>query len=148
MHDARVERSIEIASPRDRVFAFLTNPHKIPLVLPGLVENTQVPELPLKKGSKFRYKYQMYGVMLEGYWSVTELESPSRYDAVTDGDVESNWQYRLSEQKGSTKIDLVVTYQTPKTLAGRIKGDVLVRINEQEAEHYFKNLKTVLEMQV
>jgi uncharacterized protein YndB with AHSA1/START domain len=147
MHDARVEISTVIAAPRIRVFDFLVNPNKIPLVLPGLVENTEIPPLPLKKGSKFRYKYQMYGVMLEGHWTVTDMDAPSRYDAVTDGDIESNWKYRLSEQNGSTKLEMVVTYQTPQTLAGRIKGDVLVRINEQEAEHYFKNLKTVLEMQ-
>lgn len=146
MHDGKVSAEIDIARPVEDVFDFLVSPQKIPLVLPGLVENTEIPPLPLVAGSRFRYRYQMYGVMLEGSWICRVVERPSGYEAETDGDVPSTWVYELSERAGTTHVSLLVTYETPRSLVSRIKSDVLVRINQQEADAYFQNLKTVLEM--
>lgn len=146
MHDGKVSAEIDIRRPAEDVFDFLVSPQKIPLVLPGLVENTDIPPLPLVPGSRFRYRYQMYGVMLEGSWICRVVERPSRYEAETDGDVPSSWLYELSERSGTTHVSLLVTYETPRSLVSRIKSDVLVRINQQEADAYFQNLKTVLEM--
>jgi hypothetical protein len=147
MHDATVRSSITIDTSIDRVFDFLVSPAKIPLVLPGLVENYDIPPLPLAPGSSFHFRYQMYGVMLEGTWKVTKLEKPVRYEASTTGDVASEWKYELSKRDGSTNINMVVAYETPRTVLQKIKSDVMLKINQQEAEHYLKNLKTVLEMQ-
>lgn len=147
MHDARVEVSAEIGQPRETVFEFLVTPQKIPLVLPGLVENVEIPPLPLTEGSRFRYRYQMYGVMLEGYWKCLEINRPGRYVAETDGDVPSHWTYTLDDAgNGRTRVSLVVTYETPRNVAAKIKSDVMMKINQKEAEAFFANLKTVLEM--
>jgi ligand-binding SRPBCC domain-containing protein len=147
MNEARVRYEIDIPASRKKVWDFLVDPHKIPLVLPGLVENVDIPPLPLQNGSSFKYRYLMYGVMLEGHWKVTALETPSRYEAETDGDVSSHWRYDLTEDGGRTHVKLDVTYKTPASLTGKVKGDVLAKINQSEAEAYMKNLKAVLEMQ-
>lgn len=147
MHDATVRRSIVIDASAEVIFDFLVSPEKIPLVLPGLVENFEIPPLPLAPGSKFRYRYQMYGVMLEGVWTVTLVERPARYEAFTDGDIPSQWAYELSQQNGSTKVEMLVTYETPRSVLQRIQSEVVLKINQQEAEHFLQNLKTVLEMQ-
>lgn len=146
MNEARVQSTIEIAAPVDKVWNFLVDPKKIPLVLPGLVENVNVPALPLKEGSQFQYRYQMYGVMTEGTWKVTKLEPKRVYDAVTDGDVESRWHYEVSEREGKTHVALDVTYRAPQSVLGKIKAEALAKINQAEGEHYLQNLKTVLEM--
>ena len=147
MNEAQVRTQIDIQAPRQKVWSFLVDPHKIPLVLPGLVENVDIPPLPLKEGHTFRYRYLMYGVMLEGQWKVTKLNAPSQYEAKTDGDAVSHWRYDLTENGGRTHVDMNVTYTTPGTVAGKIKGEVLAKINQSEAEAYLKNLKAVLEMQ-
>ena len=75
MYSQKVNPRTTINVPREDVFDFLVQPQQIPLVLPGLIENTDVPELPLKVGDRFTYHYQVSGVMLEGTWTVTELEA-------------------------------------------------------------------------
>ena len=146
MRDATVRSSISIDASAGQVFDFLTSPEKIPLVLPGLVENFDIPPLPLQPGSSFKFRYQMYGVMLEGRWTVTKIERPDRYEATTDGDVASTWVYELKAQNGSTHLDAVISYETPRSVLEKIKSDVMLKINQQEADSFLQNLKTVLEM--
>ena len=147
MHDATIELSVDVQQPSEKVFEFLTSPQKIPLVMPSLVENVDIPPLPLKAGSSFRYRYQMYGVMLEGSWSCVQVERPSTYEAKTEGDIASHWLYRLSPgANGGTHVAMTVTYETPKNVAAKIKSDLMLKINKTEGETYLQNLKTVLEM--
>jgi uncharacterized protein YndB with AHSA1/START domain len=147
MHDATIELSVDVDQPAEKVFDFLTSPEKIPLVMPSLVENVDIPPLPLKNGSRFHYRYQMYGVMLEGSWSVVRADRPTAYEAQTEGDIASHWIYRLSPSAGGgTHVDMSVTYETPKNVAARIKSELMLKINRTEGETYLQNLKTVLEM--
>lgn len=146
MHDGKVSVSVEIDRSPEAVFDFLVSPAKIPLVLPGLIENTGIPELPLRPGSSFHYKYQMYGVMLEGTWVCKAVDRPRLYEAETDGDVPSRWTYELTGKGDSTRVSLVCTYETPASVAAKIKGDVMVRLNQKEAEAFFQNMKAVIEL--
>src|SRR3989344_3649201 len=102
MSNLVIDKKLQINVPIDRVYQFLTDPSKIPLVLPGLIENKNIPKLPLKVGSKFNYKYQMYGTIVEGSWIVTEINSPETYKAKTDGDVPSKWGYKLVKKGKGT----------------------------------------------
>lgn len=139
-----ITREQSIPAPPAAVFAFLTDPNKIPLVMPGLIENTQIPDLPLSVGAFFHYRYQMYGVVLNGNWTVTAFEPSSRYTAKTDGDIESTWEYELEERDGATHLTFQVTYTLPDTVLAKVKESVMRSINEKEAELYMSNLVTVL----
>ena len=147
MFDSELEQTIQIEAPPQRVFDFLTDPAKIPLVMPSLIENTNIPPLPLKENSSFHWKYQMFGVVLEGEWTVTKIESPRRYAAHTAGDTTSDWDYSLSEAGDGTSVSLVVSYETPKSVLGAVGLAVIQKINQKELDTYLTNLKTVLEMQ-
>lgn len=146
MHDAKVTAQATINAPADRVFDFLTSPEKIPLVMPSLIENTNI-ETPLHEGSEFNYKYQLYGVIFEGSWVVTALEPGTRYEARTTGDADSEWKYRLTENDGRTTVTLTVEYETPRTTLEKVQSTVVQAMNQREAEVYMQNLKMVLEMQ-
>lgn len=137
----------DIKAPAQKIFDYLTDPNKIPSILPGLIENTNVPALPLQVGSKFDYKYQMYGVMLDGTWEVTEIESPSKYSANTTGGIDSKWHYDIAEKDGGSHVVLTVEYSAPDSVLGKVKFDALKKVNEKEAEHLLHNLQTILEMQ-
>src|SRR5437870_10407528 len=145
MYSQKVNPRTTINVPRQDVFDFLVQPHQIPLVLPGLIENTDVPELPLKVGDRFTYHYQVSGVMLEGTWTVTELERPSTYAARTTGGGDSEWRYELTDRGGGTQVDLVVTYDPPQSVMQKIQVSALERIVQRDGETYMQNLKTLLE---
>jgi carbon monoxide dehydrogenase subunit G len=149
MHMDKARISIQGIMPtaRERLFEFLTTPGQVRLVLPGLIESTNISELPLKQGSTFDYKYQMYGVILEGQWEVTLIEAPSRYEARTTGAGVSTWKYRLEEASGGTQLSLAVEYEMPKSLLGQVKVELLKTINEKEIAHFFENLRSVFELQ-
>ena len=145
MYSQQVNPRTTINVPREEVFDFLVQPHQIPLVLPGLIENTGVPELPLKVGDRFTYHYQVSGVMLEGTWTVTELERPSKYVARTTGGGDSEWRYELTDSDGGTRVDLVVTYDPPQSVIQKIQVSALEKIVQKDGETYMQNLKTLLE---
>ena len=146
MSNLTIDKKIQINASIDKVFEFLTDPAKIPLVLPGLIENTNIPKLPLKVGSKFNYKYQMYGAILEGTWTVTEIKSPDSYKAKTDGDAASNWSYKLSKKGAGTSVGIKIEYEVPKSVLSKVKVNIIKSINEKAVDQYLHNLKTVLEM--
>lgn len=145
--DTHFEQEIDIKAKPQQVFDFLTTPEKIPLILPSLIENTNVSELPLKKSSSYDWHYQMYGVKLKGKWEVTEIESPTRYAARTTGDTESTWDYRFEETADGTRVHITVEYATPQSVLGKAGLAVVQQVNRKELDAYLSNLKTVLEMQ-
>ncbi len=147
MEKIKVVKSLEINASPEKIFNFITDPSKIPSILPGLIENSNVPALPLTAGAEFDYKYQMYGVMLDGKWIVDEIQSPSLYKAHTIGGSESWWTQEISGNENKSTVTLTVEYIMPEGVLSKIKANALMSINEKEAEHMLHNLKTILEMQ-
>ncbi len=146
MEAMTIKLETTISTNPKRVYDFLVDPHKIPLVMPGLIENTNIPPLPLKEGNSFTFRYLLYGVMLEGTWTVTKLEAPRRYEARTTG-VESTWRYELTPRGAGTHMSLTVELKPPQTVLQKVQFGILRKINENVGQAYFQNLKTVLELQ-
>ena len=147
MDRAQIDLQVVIPATPDKLFGFLTVPGKVRLVLPGLIESMNVSEMPLKVGSTFDYKYQMYGVIFDGQWEVLVLESPTLYEARTTGGATSTWKYKLDKIKGGTRLWLTVEYEVPQTFLGKVKTDLVKTINEREAHQYLDNLKAVFDLQ-
>lgn len=147
MEKIKVVKSLEINASQEKIFNFVTDPSKIPSILPGLIENSNVPALPLTAGAEFDYKYQMYGVMLDGKWIVDQIESPKLYKAHTTGGSESWWTQEISGDGDKSTVTLTVEYKMPEGILAKIKADALMSINDKEADHMLHNLKTILEMQ-
>lgn len=145
MEKEKVEVQAEIKAPAQKIFEYITTPAHIPAILPGLVENSNVPQLPLVTGSYFNYKYQMYGMVFDGVWTVLDIKTPTLYKAHTTGGIESDWTIEISDEGENSKVTLTVEYQIPGTLFHAIKSTILRKINEKEAELMIHNLKIVLE---
>jgi len=141
-----VKLSIKINAPVQKVFDFLTNPNNIPLVLPGLIENTNIPQLPLKAGDKFDFKYKMIGVVVEGVTVVDKIESPASYHFSTSAGLVSHWREQFSPEGDATKIILEVDYDTPKSVTDKIIIGVARKFNLKEAERYLQNIQLALEL--
>lgn len=147
MENVKVVKSLEINASPEKIFNFITDPSKIPSILPGLVENSNVPELPLKAGDQFNYKYQMYGMMLDGKWIVDEIQTPTLYKAHTTGGSESWWTQEISGDGDKSTVTLTVEYKVPEGLLSKIKTNALISINDKEGDQMLHNLKTILEME-
>ncbi len=141
----RIEESVIIQAPQQKVFDFLTDPHFHPRIMPGLVDVSNIPPLPLQIGNCYEYRYQMFGVMLEGAWTVVNLVSPSCYEGRTSGDIVSHWRYQVEPQADGAHLTLSIEYEPPQTVLGRIQHTVLARINQKSAETFLHNLKLILE---
>lgn len=147
MYSEKAHAEIDISIPPEKVFNFLTDPKNIPLVLPGLIENYNIPNLPIQVGSKFNFKYQTLGIVQEGEIVVDKVESPSTYDFTSTGGVASKWLQHMTAKDGGTHFTLDVEYDPPKSWLDKIKIDVVRKMNKGDAEKYTQNLKTLLEMQ-
>jgi carbon monoxide dehydrogenase subunit G len=147
MFDSTVQAEATINVPIEHVFDFLTSPEKVPLVLPGLIEVRNVPDEPLRVGSQFDYVYRLFEVNLEGAYTVTAIEPPVRYEAQSSGGGVSEWSYRLEPRDGGTHVSLTVEYETPQSVAEKVRAAAVQTLNQREANEYLTNLKTVLELQ-
>lgn len=147
MYSEKVHFEIDINVPPEKVFSFLTDPNNIPLVLPGLIENSNIPTLPVTVGAKFNFKYQMLGVVLEGEVTVDKVESPLAYDFTSSSGADSKWVQRMTEKDGGTHFTLDVEYNPPQSWIDKVKLSVIQKMNQGEAEKYVQNIKTLLEMQ-
>ena len=147
MQKEKVHFEIDINVPQENVFDFLTDPKNIPLVLPGLVENYNIPELPIKKGSTFNFRYQILGVLLDGKTIIDEIERSSIYNFTTEGEVDSKWLQNMTTKNGGTHFTLDAEYTPPRSWLDKAKLTMIQEINRRDAEKYTKNLKELLEMQ-
>ena len=142
-----IDKSVHIKSTPEKILEFLTTPGKVQLALPGLVETLDTPEGRMQEDSSFRYKYQMYGVMLEGTWHVVTIEAPSKYVGKTSGAASSTWSYTLSTEGDETKLQLHIQYDIPSTVIEKAVVSVVSAMNEKEIDTYLENLKSIFELQ-
>lgn len=147
MPDGNVHAETTIDVPIEQVWKFLTSPEKIPLVLPGLVEVHNVPEGPVEVGTHFEYFYRLFEVDLEGTYTITTLDEPELYEARTTGGGVSEWSYRLESRDGGTYVALTVEYENPESVLAMARAAAVQALNQREADEYFSNLKTALELQ-
>ena len=146
MKKVSVKKKINIEATQEKIFNFLTDPKNIPLILPGLIENTNIPKLPIKKGDRFKYKYQMAGFVFEGDVSVDKVEKPSSYNFTSFGGIKSSWKQNIKKTKLGSEFSLEIVYEVPNNILNKFKFALLQKINDSEAEHYLANLKNVMEI--
>ena len=147
MESIQIHVESDINAPIEKVFEFVTNPNNIPLVLPGLIENTNIPELPIKEGDKFNFKYLMLGIVIEGLTTIDKIEFPNQYDFSTDSGVLSHWKERLTSNNGGTHFTLDVEYEPPQSWAEKIQITVMKKMNMKICENFLHNINAVLELQ-
>jgi carbon monoxide dehydrogenase subunit G len=133
------------ASP-EAVFDKLSDPVWVTSVMPGLIENTNVPRIPVQAGDAFDYTYQVFGVILHGKWYVDVTDRPRLYKAHTDGDGASEWEYALRGDGSATRLQITVRYDMPPSVLAKAKAEFLKSINQKAGEHYMHNIKQYFEL--
>lgn len=143
----RIERSIEIDAPPERVFETLAHWEGL-TKWSTITDSHRGPETCTRVGDEFEQTIRVAGIGLETQWKVTRYEPPNTiaYRATGPGDSQMVMTQTVTPAAGGSRLELDIDYDLP----GGVLGDVVDRLyverrNEREAEHTLQNLKDYLE---
>lgn len=140
---ARIERSITINAPVEKVFAYIDDPMNELEWFPGLMEVRDVTGKGVSARSRFTYK--MIGICLEGESTVTEHIPNKRIVTQSKGRIVSTWTSTFKPENGRTKLAVVVDYTIPIPVLGKLAEAVVLKWTEREADMAVANIKARME---
>jgi uncharacterized membrane protein len=141
---AKVERSVTIDAPVEKVFGYWEDPTNRPEVWPSLVEVKDVERLP-RGGARHRWVYKMAGVRLEGITEPIEhIPNQRIVERAKDG-IEATLTWTYQPEDGGTKVTAEVEYTVPIPVLGKVAEAFIVKVNEHEADLTLANLKARME---
>jgi len=142
---AKVERSITINAPVEKVFAYIEDPTLNPEWLPSVMEVKDVTVTEERVGSHFRWVYKLAGLLFEGQSTTTQYIPNRRIVTQSKGGIVSTWTWTFQPHDGGTKANLVVEYTIPVPVLGKLAEALVLRLNEREADLAMANIKAMME---
>ena len=141
---AKLEKTITINAPVEKIFNYISQPTNLPEFWPSLVETSDVQELP-NGGHSNRWVYKMAGIRLEGTSEDVEYVTNQRLVSKTKGGVESTQTWMFQTEAGGTKVTFEVEYTVPIPVLGKLAEAIIVKMNDREGELILANLKARME---
>ncbi len=141
---AKLESSITINAPVEKVFEYASKPENQPEFWPSMIEVKNVKELP-NGGYSYDFVYKMFGVRLSGSSEDTEFVPNERLVSVSTGGIESKITWLFQPEDGGTNIAVEAEYTVPVPVLGKFAESIIVRQVEKEVEVILYNLKTMME---
>ena len=140
---ARVERSITINAPVEKVFAYIADPTNELESIPSITDIRNVKGEGV--GQTYEWTYKMIGIALRGKSEVVEYKPNERYVSKSGGGIVSTWTYSFKAETGGTHMNLVVDYTIPIPVLGKFAERLVLRQTEREADLSMATLKDRLE---
>jgi uncharacterized membrane protein len=137
---AKVEKSVTVDAPVERVFAYLKDPMSNLEWLPGMMEVTKVSGEGV--GARFRWVYKMAGIALEGESTALEFVPNQRFVTESKSGIVSTWTWDFAPQNGGTRIDLMVDHIAPIPVLGKLAEGLVVRQNERVLDTALENIRS------
>ncbi len=141
---ARVEKSILINAPLEKIFAFVSDPANLPSVWPALEQVTNVTPA-ANGGSSSDYVYNMGGMRFSGHSEAIDFVPNTRLATRSKAGIENTVTWSFAPEGGGTRVTFMADYSVPVPLLGKLAEALLVRQNEQQAETVLANLKAKME---
>ena len=142
---AKLEKTILINAPVDKVFGFMDEPTNLPEIWSSMVEVRNVKKMPQHVGSTFDWVYKMAGMRFEGSSQVTEWVANQREVTKSTKGIASTFTWMYKPENRGTRVTVAVEYTIPVPLLGKLAEVFIVKQNEHEAEGMLANLKARLE---
>ena len=139
----RLERSITINVAVEKVFNYITDAMNQIDWMPSMVAIKDVSGSGLGKGHRWTYK--MAGILLEGESTFTEYIPNKRTVLESKGGVKSTFTFDFETHNDGTMLKLVIEYNIPIPVLGKIGETILLKRNEREADLAMTNIKEILE---
>jgi uncharacterized membrane protein len=143
---AKLEKTLIINAPVEKVFGYMTEPANLPEIWPSMVEVKAVKKMPEHVGASFNWVYKMAGMRFEGSSQVTEWVANQREVTKSTRGIASTFTWKYKTENGGTKVTVEVEYTIPVPLLGKLAEAFIVKQNEHEAEGMLANLKARMEV--
>jgi uncharacterized protein YndB with AHSA1/START domain len=139
-----VEDTIVVERPIEEVFAYFTDPARIPEWQSSALEAHLDGEGPMRAGSTVREKRKFLGRRMESTMEVLEYEPPRRFKIkASSGPVPFEVTNTLSAAGGATRIDAVLEGEPGGFF--RLAEPLVARAVARELRNNLETLKDVLE---
>jgi uncharacterized membrane protein len=140
---AKVERSITINAPVEKVFNYIADPMNNAEWVPSIMEITDVSGSGV--GQHHRWTYKMAGVLLKGETTATEHIPNERIVTQSKGGATSTWIFNFKTHDGGTMMELDIEYTIPIPVIGKLAEKIVLKRNEREADLAMANVKEKME---
>ena len=140
---AKVERSITINAPVEKVVAYLADPTNALEYVPSMTDIRNIKGEGV--GRTYDWTYKMLGISFSGKTEVVEYKPNERYVTKSSGGIVSTWTYSFKAEAGGTQMNLVVDFTIPIPVLGRFAERLALRQTEREADLAMATLKDRLE---
>jgi uncharacterized membrane protein len=136
---AKLEKSVMIKAPVEKVFAFMADPKNYPEIWPSMVEVKDVKPLPAG-GNTFSWTYKMAGMRFEGVSETTEYIANQRTGTESKKGIPSKFTWIYKPEAGGTQLTVQVEYTVPVPLLGKLAEAFIIKQNKNEMDVLLANL--------
>jgi len=141
----KVERSITINAPVEKVFTYINDPELNPEWLPSMIEVKDVNITEEGVGSHFKWVYKMAGIPFNGETTTIEHVPNQRIVVQSKVGIKSTWSWTFEPVDNGTRLSLVLEYTIPVPVLGKLAEAVVSKQNEKEADAAMANIKAKME---
>lgn len=142
---AKLQKSITINAPVEKVFAYLSDPKNLLEIWPSMIEIKDV-QPAATGGYNFGWVYKMAGMRFEGASETVEEIPNQRTVTKSTKGIESHFVWTYEPENGGTKLTVDIEYKVPVPLLGKIADSFILKQNDQEGDALLANLKARMEV--
>ena len=136
---AKLQKSVTINAPVQKVFDFMADPRNLPEVWPSMVEVKDVKPSPVG-GFNFSWTYKMAGMRIEGASETTEFIANQHNITESKKGIQSKFTWDYKSEAGGTKLNVQVEYTVPIPLLGKLAEAFIIKQNANEMDVLLANL--------
>jgi uncharacterized protein YndB with AHSA1/START domain len=140
----KLNNSINISAPVEKVFAYLSDPMNSPEWFVGMTETTEVTGSGV--GQHSRWTYTMIGIPFHGDSKLTEHVPNQRLVYEQEGGITSTMTFTFAPRESGTKLGLDMDYTIPVPVLGKLAEKVVFKRNQREAQLSMENIKERMEV--
>jgi len=143
---AKVSDTVIINTTPQKVFAFVSDPKRAPLFVPGLNRISNVSTEKPGVGRTWEFEFNWFGLTISGKTECIQYTPDSLYQFQTRSGASSKWTYRCAPSDAQTQLALEIDYELPENLLARIATrSALDRMNQNRVREAVANIKALLE---
>lgn len=143
----KVERSVQIAAPPERVYEVVMDPRRLGDWVTIHHKLEDAPQTRLRKGSKLTQTLKLAGQRFKVHWTVVENEPRKKVVWEGKGPVGSTArvEYRFAPNGDRTHFSYMNEYELPGGVLGRLAGLPVSRVTARELDGSLQQLKSLVE---
>jgi ribosome-associated toxin RatA of RatAB toxin-antitoxin module len=141
---AKLSRTTTVHARVEDVFDFLDDKTHYPEFWPSMMDVSDIHDLP-NGGKKFHWTYKMAGLRFEGDSEDVEVIPNKKLVGKNEKGIESTVTWSMDGHGDDTDLTFEVDYRVPVPVLGKLAEQVVLKLNEHEADAVIANIKTQIE---